>query len=103
MSTTLVPPSFYVVKPAGGLPARTRRSLTPLPRSSCSAPRRRRVALDRKALRKLILRFALLLHEAPEIVEADLNAVRCTTHGRVVLDTRLGIGPHQPVERNKTW
>jgi len=64
---------------------------------------RGRAMLDRKALRELILRFALLLHEAPEIVEADLNPVRCTTHGCVVLDPRLRIEPWQPVERVKTW
>ncbi len=34
--------------------------------------------LDRAALRELVLRFALLLRETPEIVEADLNPVRCT-------------------------
>ena len=59
--------------------------------------------LDRKALRELILRFALLLQQAPEIVEADLNPVRCTTHGCVVLDTRLRIEPRHLVERVKTW
>jgi acetate---CoA ligase (ADP-forming) len=32
--------------------------------------------LDRDALRELILRFALLLREAPKVVEADLNSVR---------------------------
>ena len=59
--------------------------------------------LDRKALRELILRFALLLQETPEIAEADLNPVRCTTHGCVVLDTRLRIEPRHQVERAKTW
>jgi len=59
--------------------------------------------LDRKALRGLILRFALLLQETPEIAEADLNPVRCTTHGCVVLDTRLRIEPRHQVERAKTW
>ena len=61
------------------------------------------VMLDRNALRELIIRFAMLLHEAPEIVEADLNPVRCTTHGCIVLDTRLRIQPRHPVERVKTW
>jgi len=59
--------------------------------------------LDRKALRELILRFALLLQETPGIVEADLNPVRCTTHGCIVLDTRLRIEPRRPAERAKTW
>ena len=42
--------------------------------------------LDRAALRELVLRFALLLRETPEIVEADLNPVRCMANGCVVLD-----------------
>jgi len=43
--------------------------------------------------RSLILRFALLLQEAPEIAEPDLNPVRCTTHGCVVLDTTASRAP----------
>jgi acyl-CoA synthetase (NDP forming) len=60
-------------------------------------------ALDRAALRELILRFALLLGEVPEVVEADLNTVRCTTNGCVVLDMRLRIKRRRPVERLQTW
>ena len=60
-------------------------------------------ALDREALRELILRFAMLLEEVPELVEADLNSVRCTTTGCVVLDMRLRIEQQPPVERVKTW
>jgi acyl-CoA synthetase (NDP forming)/GNAT superfamily N-acetyltransferase len=60
-------------------------------------------ALDREALRELILRFALLLEGIPELVEADLNSVRCTTTGCVVLDMRLRIDHQRPVERVKTW
>jgi len=59
--------------------------------------------LDRGALRELILRFALLLRETPEVVEADLNSVRCMTSGCVVLDMQLRIEPRRPVERVKTW
>ena len=59
--------------------------------------------LDRAALRELILRFTLLLIEAPEVVEADLNPVRCMTNGCVVLDMRLRIERRRPVERVKTW
>jgi acyl-CoA synthetase (NDP forming) len=59
--------------------------------------------LDRAALRQLILRFALLLGEIPEVVEADLNSVRCTTNGCVVLDMRVRIERRRPVERVKTW
>ena len=60
-------------------------------------------ALNREALRELILRFARLLEEVPELVEADLNSVRCTTTGCVVLDMRLRIEEQRPVERVKTW
>ena len=53
--------------------------------------------LDREALRELMLRFALLLREVPEVVVADLNPVRCMTSGCVVLDMRLR------VERPARW
>jgi len=59
--------------------------------------------LDRDALRELVLRFALLLREAPEIVEADLNPVRCMTNGCAVLETRLRVERVRPTERIKTW
>ena len=59
--------------------------------------------LDRDALRELVLRFALLLREAPEIVEADLNPVRCMTNGCAVLNMRLRIQRERPSERVKTW
>jgi acyl-CoA synthetase (NDP forming) len=60
-------------------------------------------ALDRQALRELMLRFALLLREVPEVVETDLNPVRCMTTGCVVLDMRLRIEHRRPVERVQTW
>jgi len=59
--------------------------------------------LDREALRELMLRFSLLLRELPEVVEADLNPVRCMPSGCVVLDMRLRIEPRRPVERVRTW
>ena len=59
--------------------------------------------LDRQALRELMLRFALLLRDLPEVVEADLNPVRCMPNGCVVLDMRLRIEQRRPVERVKTW
>ena len=59
--------------------------------------------LDHAALRELILRFTLLLREVPELVEADLNPVRCMTSGAVVLDMRLRIEHRRRVERVKTW
>ena len=59
--------------------------------------------LDREALRELILRVALLLAEVPEVVEADLNPVRCMTRGCLVLDMRLRIEHRRPIDRVKTW
>lgn len=59
--------------------------------------------LDRAALREAILRFTLLLDEVPEVVEADLNPIRCTTDTSVVLDTRVRIAPRRPSTRVKTW
>ena len=50
-----------------------------------------------------MLRFALLLRETPEIVEADLNPVRCMANGCAVLDTRLRVERVRPTERVKTW
>jgi acyl-CoA synthetase (NDP forming) len=59
--------------------------------------------LDRDAVRELILRFSLLLREVPEIVEADLNPVRCMTAGCIVLDMRLRIQRRLSSEPIKTW
>jgi hypothetical protein len=50
-----------------------------------------------------VLRFALLLRETPEIVEADLNPVRCMANGCVVLDMQLRVERPGPTERVKTW
>ncbi len=60
-------------------------------------------ALDRIALRELILRFSRLLHECPELVEADLNPVRCMPRGCVVLDLRIRAEDRRPPARVKTW
>jgi acetate---CoA ligase (ADP-forming) len=59
--------------------------------------------VDREALRELMLRFAHLLREVPEVVEADLNPVRCMPNGCVVLDMRLRVERRRPTERVKTW
>jgi acetate---CoA ligase (ADP-forming) len=59
--------------------------------------------LDRIALRELLLRFALLLHECPELVETDLNPVRCMPQGCVVLDLRIRVEDRRPPARVKTW
>jgi hypothetical protein len=39
----------------------------------------------------------------PELVEADLNTIRCTTDGCSVLDGRLRTQPLHPIEKIKTW
>jgi acetate---CoA ligase (ADP-forming) len=59
--------------------------------------------LDREALGELVLRFAQLLREVPELVEADLNPVRCMPDGCLVLDLRLRAARRRPSERVKTW
>ncbi len=59
--------------------------------------------LDHIALRDLLLRFALLVRCCPEIVEADLNPVRCMRAGCVVLDMRVRVERRRPRERVKTW
>jgi acyl-CoA synthetase (NDP forming) len=59
--------------------------------------------LNRTALRELILRFALLLGNSPQITEADLNPVRCTTESCVVLDPHIRVEPTRPIDRVKTW
>jgi acetyltransferase len=59
--------------------------------------------VDREALRELILRFAMLLREVPEVAEADLNPVRCMPEGYVILDMRVRVEPLRPAERVKTW
>ena len=64
---------------------------------------RGRAALDRQALRELMLRFALLLREVPEVVETDLNPVRWMTSGCVVLDMRLRVERRCPIKRVQTW
>ena len=47
--------------------------------------------LDRPALQELILRFATLLRAVPELVEVDLNPVRCLPDGALVLDVRMRV------------
>jgi acyl-CoA synthetase (NDP forming) len=59
--------------------------------------------LDHESLRELVLRFAALLREVPEILEADLNPTRAMAQRCAVLDVRVRIGRHRPSERIKTW
>jgi len=61
--------------------------------------------LDRKALRELILRFAMLLHETSEIMEADLNpsaaqptAASCSTRGFASSPATRGTGGNGAVD-----
>ena len=59
--------------------------------------------LDRLALRDLILRFARLLTDVPELVEADLNPVRVLPTGCLVLDARLRLAQPALPTRRRTW
>ncbi len=59
--------------------------------------------LDRVALEDLILRFAALLRAVPELVEVDLNPVRCLPEGALVLDMRLRIDRRSRAESVTRW
>ena len=59
--------------------------------------------LDRLALHDLILRFARLLTDTPELVEADLNSVRVLPAGCLVLDARLRLTAPPLPARTRTW
>jgi acetate---CoA ligase (ADP-forming) len=59
--------------------------------------------LDRRALRDLVLRFAVLLEHVPELAEVDLNPVRVMATGATVLDARLRVAPRPEPRRAKTW
>jgi len=59
--------------------------------------------LDRLALQELILRFAALLRAVPELVEVDLNPVRCLPDGALVLDMRLRVERRLRAESVTRW
>jgi acetate---CoA ligase (ADP-forming) len=59
--------------------------------------------LDRDALRELILRFAAVIRDHPEVTEVDLNPVRLMARGYVVLEMRLRAGRRRAPARVKTW
>jgi acyl-CoA synthetase (NDP forming) len=59
--------------------------------------------LDRDALRDLILHFACLLRDRPEVSEVDLNPVRLMKRGYAVLEMRLRVERRRAPERVKTW
>jgi acyl-CoA synthetase (NDP forming) len=61
------------------------------------------VPLDRLALEELILRFAALLQVVPELVEVDLNPVRCLPHGTLVLDMRMRVERRSRAEWLARW
>ena len=61
------------------------------------------VPLDRPALQELILRFALLLRAVPELVEVDLNPVRCLPDGALVLDMRMRVERRARPESVTRW
>lgn len=58
---------------------------------------------DRLALQDMILRFAGLLRAVPELVEVDLNPVRCLPEGAVVLDVRMRLDRKAPAESVTRW
>ena len=59
--------------------------------------------LDRLALQELILRFAALVRAVPELVEVDLNPVRCLPDGALVLDMRLRVERRLRAESVTRW
>jgi acyl-CoA synthetase (NDP forming) len=58
---------------------------------------------DRLALQEMILRFAALLRAIPELVEVDLNPVRCLPDGAIVLDTRMRVEGKREAEAVTRW
>jgi acetate---CoA ligase (ADP-forming) len=61
------------------------------------------VPLDRLALQELVLRFAALLRAVPELVEVDLNPVRCLPDGALVLDMRMRAERRPRAESVTRW
>lgn len=58
---------------------------------------------DRVALQDLILRFAALLRAVPELVEVDLNPVRCLPDRALVLDMRMRVERRSRPEAVTRW
>jgi acyl-CoA synthetase (NDP forming) len=61
------------------------------------------VPRDRVALQDLVLRFAALLRAVPELVEVDLNPVRCLPEGALVLDMRMRVERRPRAEAVTRW
>jgi len=57
--------------------------------------------LDRLALRDLLLRFARLLTDTPELAEGDLDPVRVLPAGCFVMDAHLRVAT--PAPHDRTW
>jgi acyl-CoA synthetase (NDP forming) len=58
---------------------------------------------DRVALQDLILRFSALLRDVPELVEVDLNPVRCLPDGALVLDMRCRVERRSRADSVTRW
>jgi acetyltransferase len=52
--------------------------------------------VDLDAIYFLLIRYAYLMMDFPEISESDLNPYSVDEHGGLVLDARMGIAPPQP-------
>jgi hypothetical protein len=59
--------------------------------------------LDRRALRDLMLRFARLLGDVCELVEAELNSVCALLTGCLVLDVCLRFARPALADRGPAW
>jgi acetyltransferase len=59
--------------------------------------------LDRVALLDVAARLALLATAVPRLAECDLNSVRVSAGGAVVLDARLRLARPPAHERSRAW
>ena len=60
-------------------------------------------ASDASALIDLVCRLSRLADDLPEVAELDLNPVIGLSDGCVVVDARVRLRRHGPVQRPKTW
>lgn len=59
--------------------------------------------LARGALVDVVARLSLLVTAVPRLAECDLNPVRVTADGALVLDARLRLAPPPPEQRLRAW
>jgi acetate---CoA ligase (ADP-forming) len=59
--------------------------------------------LDAAALRDVVLRLAALADALPSLAEVELDPVRVTADGALVLDARVRLEPPPQRRRTKTW